>query len=277
MTYRTAHERAAETRAIMEVLTVNDTWIEYWGVEGEDRQHDTHTHTHTLTHTHTHTPGAVETHTHTHTHTHTEQWRHTHTHTHTCSSGDTHTHTHLEQWRHTHTHTWSSGDTHTHTHTHSLSAIVVEGPAGPVISSALFHWSRSTSDNGRAMKSKCSPPPLAPVSLPLQHRERQTDPQQSRVTRQQPQHTRAPVTTSPHLYLLICISTRRATTHPRSSHNITASLPAHLHQHQNRKQTQRLTRNALWWVHLMSRITTRTACSVYFYFISYTFYHDLFL
>lgn len=29
--------------------------------------------------------------------------------------------------------------THTHTHTDSLSAIVVEGPAGPVISSALFH------------------------------------------------------------------------------------------------------------------------------------------
>ncbi len=62
---------------------------------------------------------------------------------------------------------------------------------------------------------------------------------------EEPQHTRAPVTTSPHLYLLICISTRRATTHPRSSHNITASLPAHLHQHQKSKQTQRLTRNAL--------------------------------
>jgi len=93
------HESSG-TWVIMEVLTVNDTPMEYWGVEVEDRQHHTHT----------------------------------------------------------------------HTHSNSLLAIVVEGPAGPVISSALFHWSRSTSDNGRAMRSKCSPPPPPPpISLPLQH------------------------------------------------------------------------------------------------------------
>ncbi len=94
---------------ILEVKTLNISYIHLNSTSHLRLSH--HAHRHARTHTHTYTHARTHAHIHTHTHTHRHAHRHAHTHTHAraCTHACTHTHAH----------------THTHTHIHVRTCVVI--------------------------------------------------------------------------------------------------------------------------------------------------------